>query len=72
MNEITTDTSQQRADEFTEPSGGPEPTPAEEAAAERAASQVDTDAVEPHYADMTEKGRKVRGEGDVFPSDDDH
>lgn len=63
--EITTDTDGQEAEKFTEPSGGPTPTPAEEQAAERSADDVDLDHVEEHYRDMTEKGRDVRGEGEV-------
>lgn len=64
-NEITTSTEGQQADEFTEPSGGPTPTPSEQQAAERSADEVDLDRVEEHYRDMTEKGRDAQGEGAV-------
>lgn len=69
MTDFNTDTSDQRADEFTEVSAGPVPTPAEEAAAERAKDTVDLDEVAEHYRDMTEKGKNVEGEGAVTPSD---
>ncbi len=62
---INTDTANQRADEFTEPSGGPTPTAAEEEAAERGAKGVDVDAVEKPYREMTEKGAHARGEGAI-------
>ena len=65
MSEINTDTSKQQTDEFTEVSGGPVPTDAEDAAAERARGTVDVDRVAEHYEDMTEKGKNVEGEGDV-------
>lgn len=65
MTDFNTDTSTQRADEFTEVSAGPVPTAAEEAAAERAKDDVDLDRVAEHYEDMTEKGKNVEGEGDV-------
>lgn len=63
--EFNTSTDDQQAEKFTEPSGGPTPTPDEEKAAERSADEVDLDDVEEHYRDMTEKGRDVRGEGEV-------
>ena len=65
MTEINTDTSKQQAEKFTEVSAGPEPTSAEEAAAERAEQDVDLDQVAEHYDDMTDKGKNVQGEGDV-------
>jgi hypothetical protein len=65
MTDFNTDTSEQRADEFTEVSAGPVPTPDEEAAAERAKAEVDLDDVAEHYEHMTEIGKKVEGEGDV-------
>lgn len=63
--EINTGTDDQQAEKFTEPSGGPTPTPDEEKAAEGSADEVDLDHVEEHYRDMTEKGRDVRGEGEL-------
>ena len=65
MTDFNTDTSGQRADEFTEPSAGPTPTPEEERAAERSADDVDLDQVEEHYEEMNEKGANVDGEGKV-------
>lgn len=59
---------EQKADEFTTPSGGPEPTPEEEAAADSSRDDVDLDKVEKNYTDMTEKGKNVKGEGDVDPT----
>lgn len=67
MTDFNTDTSEQRADEFTDVSAGPIPTPAEEAAAERAKDEVDLDQVGDHYEDMIEKGKNVEGEGDLTP-----
>lgn len=67
MTDFNTDTSKQRADEFTEVSAGPVPTADEEAAAERAKDEVDLDQVADHYEDMTDKGKNVQGEGDVTP-----
>jgi hypothetical protein len=43
------------------------PTPQEEAAAERAAKDVDIAEVAAHYEEMTELGKEVRGEGEVIP-----
>jgi hypothetical protein len=68
MTDFNTDTSSQRADDFTEPSAGPVPTAEEEAAAERSADDVDLDRVDQHYRDMNEKGAHVQGEGDIDPS----
>ena len=65
VHDTTSTSSEQQAEEFTQPSGGPTPTPAEEAAAERSAEQVDLDQVEKKYRDMTEKGANVRGEGSL-------
>lgn len=65
MNDFDTDTNSERADEFTEPSAGPPPTPEEERAAERSADDVDLDQVEKHYQEMNEKGANVEGEGQV-------
>lgn len=65
MTDSNTDSSTQRADEFTEPSAGPEPTPEEERAAERSAPDVDLEQVDEHYTEMNEKGANVRGEGQI-------
>ena len=66
--QFNTDTSNQRADEFTEPSAGPVPTADEERAAEEARGDVDLDEVEEQYRDSVEKGKHVKGEGDVVPN----
>jgi hypothetical protein len=66
-NAITTDTDGQRADEFTEPSGGPVPTDAETAAAERSADDVDLEQVGEHYEEMNDKGKNISGEGAITP-----
>jgi hypothetical protein len=63
----------QRASEneqFTEPKADRQPTAEEERAAERAAADVDLDEVEEHYEEMTEIGKNVKGEGDLFPTED--
>ncbi len=65
MSDFNTDTSKQEAERLTEVSGGPEPTAAEERAAEEAAEHVDLDKVEENYRDMTKKGAEVEGEGDI-------
>lgn len=65
MTDFNTDNSDQRADEFTEPSAGPEPTAEEERAAERAADDVDLEKVDEHYREMNEKGADVQGEGRI-------
>lgn len=65
--------SDQRAtdhDQFTEPKADRQPTPDEERAAERGASNVDLDEVEEHYEEMTGRGKNVKGEGDLFPTED--
>jgi len=41
------------------------PTPEEEAAAERAAAQVDLDTVTAHEKEMAELGKNVKGEGQI-------
>ena len=41
------------------------PTPDEEAAAERAAGDVDLIAVTSHEKEMAEKGKNVKGEGEI-------
>lgn len=43
------------------------PTAEEEAAAERAAADVDLDEVAEHYEEMAETGANVRGEGQIEP-----
>jgi hypothetical protein len=55
----------------TFPTPGPDrmPTPDEEKAAERAADDVDVDAVADHFEDMMDKGAHVRGEGQIDPRD---
>ena len=64
---------EQRATEheqFTEPKADRQPTPQEERDAERAAAGVNLDEVEEHYEEMTERGKNVKGEGDLFPTED--
>jgi hypothetical protein len=70
MSDITTDSGGQQADEFTEPSAGPAPTPEEEAAADRSRDQVDVDQVDEHYQEMNSLGANLRGEGEIEPADD--
>ena len=65
MTDFNTDTSNQRADEFTEPSAGPVPTPDEERAADRSKDDVDLDQVDEHYKDMNAKGADATGEGRI-------
>jgi hypothetical protein len=67
MTDFNTDTSNQQAERFTEPSAGPVPTPEEEAAAEAAAGSVDLDEVREHYDEMIDKGAHVKGEGEIAP-----
>lgn len=50
---------------FTEPTADRQPTSDEEAAADKAASEVDVDEVATHYEEMTEKGKEVEGEGRI-------
>lgn len=52
---------------FTDPSADRPPTPDEEAAAERAADDVDVDEVGEHYEEAMETGANVRGEGEIEP-----
>ncbi len=47
------------------PSADREPTAEEEAAAERAAAGVDIDSVTAHEKEMAEKGKNVKGEGQI-------
>jgi hypothetical protein len=42
-----------------------EPTPEEEVAAEKAAADVDIESVTAHEKDMAEKGKNVKGEGEI-------
>ncbi len=65
MTDFNTDTSEQKGDEFTEPSAGPTPTPDEERAAERSADDVDLDEVDEHYREMNAKGADAKGEGNI-------
>jgi nitrate reductase assembly molybdenum cofactor insertion protein NarJ len=67
MSDFNTDTSGQKADEFTEPSGGPEPTEKEIAAADRSAAEVDLESVDEHYTEMNERGKNTSGEGQIAP-----
>jgi hypothetical protein len=48
-------------------SGGPEPTPEEERAAEGAARIVDLEKVAEHEREMLALGANVRGEGQIEP-----
>ena len=64
MTDFNTDSDQQ-AEEFTTPSAGPEPTPEEEAAADRSRGDVDLDKVDEHYSEMLEKGANLKGEGEI-------
>lgn len=65
MSDPDTASSTHKADDFTEPGAGPEPTADEERAAERSAPDVDLDQVDEHYREMNEKGANVRGEGQI-------
>lgn len=53
---------------FTAPNPDRPPTPDEEAAAERAAAQVDLDEVTEHYQEMAERGANHEGEGRIEPT----
>ena len=53
---------------FTEPTADRAPTDEEEAAAERAADDVDVDEVARHYEDAMETGANVKGEGEIAPN----
>ena len=54
-------------DHLREPGADRMPTTDEARAAERAATEVDVDQVAEHYEEMTERGAKVRGEGQIEP-----
>ena len=54
-------------EEFTDAVPDREPTPDEEAAAERAMADMDVDAVAEEYEHMTALGARVRGEGQIEP-----
>ena len=56
-------------EEFTDAVADREPTPEEEAAAERARPDVDVESVADNYEHMTELGAKVRGEGQIEPDE---
>ncbi|MDO8362646.1 MAG: hypothetical protein Q7V88_07100 [Actinomycetota bacterium] len=60
-------TNQTEHEEFKDPVPDREPTPEEEAAAERARRGVDEEGVAAEYEHMTELGADVRGEGQVEP-----
>ena len=53
---------------FTEPGADRAPTADEEAAAERAADEVDLDEVADHYEEAAKAGADVKGEGEIEPS----
>lgn len=53
---------------FDEPRADRPPTADETRAAERAAHDVDLDAVARHEREMAERGAAVRGEGEIEPS----
>jgi hypothetical protein len=67
--EITERVPQTEGERFTEPAADRPPTPEEEAAADAARADVDLDRVAEHYEEMKEKGKSVKGEGDIFPDD---
>jgi len=67
MSDFNTDTTDQMADEFTEPSAGPVPTRDELDAADRSADDVDIPKVAAHYSEMNDLGAQVEGEGDIDP-----
>jgi hypothetical protein len=67
--EITERMPETEGERFTEPAADRPPTPEEEAAADRVRATVDIDRVAEHYEEMTEKGKSVKGEGDIFPDD---
>ncbi len=52
---------------FTKPAADREPTPEEEAAADRSADEVDVEDVAEHADDMYERGANVKGEGQIEP-----
>jgi hypothetical protein len=54
---------------FREPVADRPPTAEEEAAAERASRDVDIDKVAEHFEEMTEVGKNVKGEGDLYQRD---
>ena len=43
------------------------PTPSEEAAADRAAKEVDVEAVGQHFMESAQQGAEIRGEGEIEP-----
>lgn len=57
----------QPEERFTEPVADRPPTPEEEAAAERAAGQVDIDRVAEHAEQAAKTGAGVQGEGEIEP-----
>ena len=68
MSDFNTDSGDQMAEEFTEPSAGPVPTQDELDAADRSAGDVDLGKVGTHYREMNSLGANVEGEGDIDPS----
>jgi hypothetical protein len=57
-----------KGEELTDAKPDRDPTPDEEAAAERAARQVDVSRVGEHYEEMIELGANVPGEGQIEPN----
>jgi hypothetical protein len=55
---------------FHAPKADRPPTTDEEQAAERGAADVDLEEVGAHYEEMAEIGKNVKGEGNLFPSED--
>lgn len=55
---------------FTDAKADRPPTEQEEKAAEEAATGVDLDHVAPHFEEMTEIGKNVKGEGSLTPSEE--
>jgi hypothetical protein len=66
---VTDDTTNAN-ERFREPKADRPPTTEEQRAAERGAADVDLEDVEAHYEEMAEIGKNVKGEGNLFPSED--
>lgn len=67
---MSTHQNDQTDERFTEPKADRPPTPAEEAAAERAAEQVDLESVAEHAEEAAKIGANVKGEGEIEPDVD--
>lgn len=52
---------------FTQPTADRAPTPDEEAAAERAAHDIDLAEVGKQFRESTERGANIKGEGEIVP-----